>query len=101
MRRLCGHGRAVARVLGSWGGVIRKEAKQKSDRNYLLRCEGAHSPEMLPELIAYLSTIVRVSQEFIGLAWVRYDVGFKQQGATRSQRWSVVNLLLYASCFTG
>ena len=63
---------------------------------------GAHSPEMLPELMAYLSTIVRVSQEFIGLAWVRYDVGFRQQAAaTRSQRWSVVNPSLYASCFTG
>ena len=53
-----------------------------------LAVRGAHSPEMLPELMAYLSTIVKVSQEFIGLAWVRYDVGFRQQAvATRSQRW--------------
>ena len=34
-------------------------------------------PEAIPELMAYMSTIVRVSQDFSGLAWVHYDAGFR------------------------
>ena len=34
------------------------------------------SPEAVPELLAYLVTITRMSQDFMGLAWVRYDSAF-------------------------
>ena len=37
---------------------------------------GPRFPDSLPELLAYQATIVRVSQVFAGLAWVRYDQAF-------------------------
>jgi hypothetical protein len=47
--------------------------------------------------MAYLSNIVRVSQDFEGLAWERYDAG--QAAATGNQLWSRINGSLYAICF--
>ena len=59
-------------------------------------------PETIPELMAYMSTIVRVSQDFVGLAWVRYNAGFRRQAAlTRNRSWSQINATLYTLCFTG
>ena len=58
-------------------------------------------PEVIPELMAYLSTIVRVSQDFVGLAWVRYNAGFHWQAAlTGNRSWSQINTTLYTLCFT-
>ncbi len=55
---------------------------------------------MAPELMAYQSTIVRVSQDFVGLAWVRYDAAFRRQAAlTGNTRWSVINSTSYTMCF--
>ena len=34
------------------------------------------TPTMLPELMAYMSYIVRVHQDYSRLAWVRYDTAF-------------------------
>ena len=60
------------------------------------------SPYLIPELMAYMSTIVRVSQDYSGLAWVRYDAAFRKQAAlTQHVRWSVINSTLYTICFTG
>ena len=36
------------------------------------------SPVAVPELLAYLVTIIRVSQDYTGLAWVRYDSSFRR-----------------------
>ena len=59
-------------------------------------------PETVPELLAYLVTITRVSQDFAGLAWVRYDASFRRQAAiTGNRKWSQVNPSLYSICFTG
>ena len=59
-------------------------------------------PETVPELLAYLVTITRVSQDFAGLAWVRYDASFRRQAAIMENRkWSRVNPSLYSICFTG
>ena len=59
-------------------------------------------PETIPELMAYMSMIVRVSQDFAGLAWVRYDPGFRRQAAlTGNRSWSQINATLYTLCFTG
>jgi hypothetical protein len=51
--------------------------------------------------MAYLSNIVRVSQDFEGLAWERYDAAFRRQAAaTGNQLWSRINGSLYAICFS-
>ena len=60
------------------------------------------SPHLVAELMAYLALIVRVSQDYAGLAWSRYDAAFRRQAAlTGNTKWSVVNTTLYAMCFTG
>lgn len=35
----------------------------------------------VPELMAYMGTIVRMSQDYEGLGWVRYDLVFRRQAA--------------------
>ena len=63
---------------------------------------GTHAPDLVPELMAYMATIVRVSQDYAGLAWVRYDAAFRRQAAlTGCTRWSMINTTLYTTCFTG
>ena len=60
------------------------------------------APELIPELMAYLATIVRVSQDYSGMAWVRYDAAFRRQAAlTSNRRWSAINPTLYTMCFAG
>ena len=60
------------------------------------------SPDAVPELVAYLIHIVRVSQDFRGMAWVKYDMAFRCQAATISNRqWSKINPSLYSICFVG
>ena len=60
------------------------------------------SPEVVPELMAYLIQIVRVSQDFGGLAWVNYDLAFRRQAAATGNRsWSKINPSLYSICFSG
>ena len=62
---------------------------------------GSHS-ESVPELMAYLIQIVRVSQDFSGLAWVNYDLAFRRQAAaTGNKHWSKINPSLYSICFSG
>ena len=62
---------------------------------------GAAAPELIPELMAYQVTIVRVSQNFSGLAWVHYDQAYWRQAAlTGHFKWSVINATLYTMCFT-
>lgn len=58
-------------------------------------------PQVVPEMMAYLSLIVRASQDFEGLGWVRYDSAFRRQAAaTGNKRWSVINPTLYAMNFS-
>ena len=58
------------------------------------------APHLIPELMAYLATMVQVSQDFSGLTWIRYDAAFCQQAALmRNDRWSVINSTLYTMCF--
>ena len=52
--------------------------------------------------MAYMVTITRVSRDFAGLAWVRYDALFRRQAATTgNKKWSQINPSLYFICFTG
>lgn len=60
------------------------------------------TPALIPELMAYMAHIVRVSQDYAGLAWVRYDAAFRRQAAlTGNTKWSAINSTLYTLCFTG
>ena len=57
---------------------------------------------VVPELMAYLVTITHLSQDFSGLAWVRYDATFRRQAAiTGNRKWSQINPSLYSICFMG
>lgn len=47
----------------------------------------------------YLANIALVSQDYTGLAWVRYDAAFCR--LTGNTHWSVINSTLYTMCFTG
>ncbi len=63
---------------------------------------GPHFPKVIPELMAYMATIVRVSQDYTGLAWVRYDAAYRRQAALTGNRgWSRINSTMYTMCFTG
>ena len=54
------------------------------------------SPEAVPELLAYMVTITRVSQDFAGLSSVRYDLAFHRQATiTGNRKWSQMNPPLY------
>ena len=83
--------------------------KQVTDFQTWLQCFavycsilGSHDPTCFPELMAYLITIARVSQDYTGLAWVRYDAAFRRQAAiTGNRKWSQINPSLYSICFTG
>ncbi len=58
-------------------------------------------PEAVTELMAYMALIVRASQDFKDLAWLRYDVGFRRQAAlTSNRKWSTINITMYSMCFT-
>ena len=63
---------------------------------------GKHHPSAIPELMAYMVTISQASQDFDGLAWVRYDAAYRRWAAASGNRnWSSVNPSVYAICFTG
>ena len=55
------------------------------------------------EPTAIMITISRAHQEFVGLAWVRYDTAFRRNAAavTGNHNWSAINLSIYSLCFTG
>ena len=57
-------------------------------------------PQAIPELMAYVPLVIRCSQDYKGLAWVRYDMSFHRQAAASGNRnWSKVNSSLYSICF--
>ena len=59
-------------------------------------------PQVVPELLAYLTFILRASQDFGGVAWVTYNQAFRRQAYITSNRsWSNVNPSLYSICFAG
>ena len=59
-------------------------------------------PADVVEMLAYMSQILKASQEFVGTAWVNYDTTFRRQAAASgNRRWSAVNACLYSLCFTG
>ena len=62
----------------------------------------SEKPDLISELIAYMTTILHVSQDFTGLGWVHYDAAFRHLVAlSGNTRWSKINPTLYAMYFTG
>ncbi|KAL5471327.1 hypothetical protein EMCRGX_G029431 [Ephydatia muelleri] len=58
-------------------------------------------PESVPELLAYMTGIIRASREH-GPTWIEYDSAFRRQAASTGNRvWSRINPSLYAVNFTG
>lgn len=47
---------------------------------------GPFYPQAIPELMAYISLNICCSQDYEGLAWVRYDMSFHRQAAASENR---------------
>ena len=58
----------------------------------------SHTSSIPPELMAYMSHIIRVHQDYTGLACM--DTAFCCQAALTA-KWSAINPTLYSICFTG
>ena len=57
-------------------------------------------PQVVPELMAYMATIVKCSRDFEGVAWSQYDRAYSRQMAqTKDLRWSRLNPTLFSLCF--
>ena len=57
-------------------------------------------PDKVPELMAYMTTIVRCHRDYKGPAWVLYDRAFRRRAeATKDMNWSVMNTSLFNICF--
>ena len=86
-----------------------RRSRKVTDIFTWLQCFGSYvsvraqyTPSLIPELMAYMAAIVRVSQDYAGLAWVRYDAAYRRQAAlTGNTHWSTINSTLYTICFTG
>ena len=56
----------------------------------------------VPELMAYMVSIIRAKEDYAECAWVRYDAAYRQQAAAcHNTTWSKVNPSLFSLCFTG
>jgi len=89
------------------------EAKRQNPRRALniftwLQCfgvyvsvRGAQFPEIIQEVMAYMSTIIRVNREYAGQEWIKYNMLFwKHMAHKKDTRWSVINPTIYARYFT-
>ena len=58
---------------------------------------GMQSPTSIPEFMAYMSMIVRINQEYAGMAWLYYDTLYCKHAALKKDtKWSVINTTIYA-----
>ena len=93
----------------SKGKLLQRKPRCVTDIITWIQCFGAYVsvlgpayPTAIPEFMAYMTLIVRCSQDYAGLAWVRYDMAFRCQAAIAGiRKWSEVNGTLYVTCFTG
>ena len=89
-------------------GAKRRCSRRSFDIFTWLQCfgvyvsiRGSRSPEMIPELMAYMGTIIRAHREYTGSEWLRDDMLFRKHAALRNDtRWSVINPTIYVRCFT-
>ena len=86
-----------------------KQGRKVTDISTWVQCFGTYvavlvpaEPLVVPELMAYMGIILRVSQDYEGLDWVRYDSAFQRQAALSGNRkWLVVNGTLFTMNFSG
>ena len=58
--------------------------------------------EYVPELMAYMRDIIRVSKQFKWPAWIVYDTNYRQHMAETGRKdWSKVDPSIYSRCLTG
>ena len=91
--------------------VSRAKAKKRlDDLDVWLQCFALYvavlaptKPALVPDLMAYMISIITASQEYEASAWVAYDDAYRRQAAAAGNQWqwSQVNPSLYAVCFTG
>ena len=89
--------------------LLQKRPRCVTDKQSWLHCFGTHVsvlgsfyPQPIPELMAYMSLMIRCSQDYEGPAWVHYDMSFQHQAAALGNRnWSEVNSTLYSVSSTG
>jgi len=59
-------------------------------------------PDKVPNMIAYMLTIVRAQQEFEDPGWRIYDHNYRlKAAASGNQNWAELDPHLYSQCFTG
>ena len=62
---------------------------------------GPQEPQVIPDLMACMGLVIRVSKDHEGLGWVRYDSAFRRQAAlSGNKRWSVLIPTLFLMNFT-
>ena len=101
-------GKSEEGAAGSSMALTRRK-RQVTDVNTWVQCFAVYSsvlsrkhPEVVPELLAYMVSIMKAGSEYAGLAWAQYDSAYRRQAAsTGNRRWSGVNPSLYSVCFTG
>ena len=58
-------------------------------------------PKVIPEFMAYTTTIIRVNREYSGSEWRNNDTLLHKLAALRRDtKWLVINPTIYARCFT-
>ena len=61
-----------------------------------------HDPGSIPEMLAYMLTIMKAQKEFKEPVWRLYDVTYREKAAaTGNKKWSQIDPLLYNQLFTG
>ena len=101
----------LAESMDSTGPIPRSRARKKlNDISVWLQCFALYvgvlassKPALVPDLMAYMISIIRASQEFERSAWMVYDDAYRRQAAAAGDQWqwSQVNPSLYTICFTG
>ena len=101
----------LAESTDSTGPIPRSRARKRlNDISVWLQCFALYvgvlassKPALVPDLMAYMISIIRASQEFEGSAWTVYDDAYRCQAAAAGDQWqwSQVNPSLYTICFTG
>ena len=101
----------LAESSDSIGPIPKSRARKRlNDINVWLQCFALYvgilassKPALVPDLMAYMISIIRASQEFEGSAWMVYDDAYRRQAAATGDQWqwSQVNPSLYTICFTG
>ena len=59
-------------------------------------------PKAIPEMLAYMLSIMRAQQEYEEPAWSRYDEAFREKvAAIGNRKWSQIDTHIYNQVFTG